>query len=505
MHVFHSIAAGIMKQQISRIQRVIQQAPDTQDQTLKSLVQAAKKTQWGEQYDFASIQTFQDFQNRFPVQDYDTLKPFIDKIMHGQQNILWPTPISWFAKSSGTTSDKSKFIPVTKEALQQCHYKGGRDTLAMYLHNNPHSKIFSGKTLIMGGSHEINQLNQHTKSRYGDVSAVMMQNMPAFAKLVKTPTLEIALMNEWESKIDAMADYTLHQNVTAIAGVPTWTIVLFRKLFAMTGKNNMKDIWRNLELYIHGGVSFKPYRQQFKELIKEEGMHYVETYNASEGFFAFQDQLVSEELLLMPDYGIFYEFIPMEEFENEYPKTVSLREVITGKNYAMVISTNAGLWRYKIGDTIKFTSINPFRIQISGRVKHFINAFGEEVIVDNSDKAIAEAALQTQAKVNDYTAAPIYITAEDKGGHEWIIEFEKQPDNIQHFIETLDATLKKVNSDYEAKRHKDLALKMPVVHIAKQGAFYEWLKSKGKLGGQHKVPRLSNDRKYLEEILPFIQ
>jgi hypothetical protein len=372
----------------------------------------------------------------------------------------------------------------------------------MYLHNNPASKLFTGKTLIMGGSHEINKLNAH--SRYGDVSAVMMQNMNAFAQFVKTPALHIALMSEWESKIEAMAQYTIRQNVTAIAGVPTWTIVLFRKLFSITGKRNMKDVWQNLELYIHGGVSFEPYRSQFKELISDTSMHYIETYNASEGFFAFQDRLLSNELLLMPDYGIFYEFIPMEEFESENPKTITLNEVETGKNYAPVISTNAGLWRYKIGDTIKFTSTNPYRIKISGRIKHFINAFGEEVIVDNSDQAIAEAAKQTHAKVADYTAAPIFIQGAEKGGHEWIIEFEQLPNDMTTFIQILDTTLQKINSDYEAKRHKDMALKLPVVHVAKQGAFYAWLKSKGKLGGQHKVPRLHNDRKYLEEILPFI-
>ncbi|MBC8172489.1 MAG: GH3 auxin-responsive promoter family protein [Chitinophagales bacterium] len=503
MHIFHSIASWAMKQKVPRIQKVTEDAVHTQHTVLKDLIQKAKDTEWGKKYNYASVHSFADFRNRFPVQDYDTIKPFIDRIMHGEQNILWYEPVKWFAKSSGTTSDKSKFIPVTKSALQHCHYKGGRDLLAMYCHNNPDTQIFSGKTLVMGGSHQINALD--SKSRYGDVSAVMLQNMPPFGHMVKTPSLEIALMDEWENKINAMANYTVNQNVTSIAGVPTWTIVLIRKLFAMKEKNNLKDIWPNLELYIHGGVSFKPYRSQFKQLIRSENMHYIETYNASEGFFAFQDRLYTDDMLLMPDYGIFYEFIPMDEFDAAEPKTIALEDVEINKNYAVVISTNAGLWRYKIGDTITFTSVNPYRIQISGRVKHFINAFGEEVIIENSDKAIAKAAEKTDAIVTEYTAGPIFLEADKKGGHEWIVEFEKEPSDIDLFIHTLDAALQEINSDYEAKRYKDMALELPKVHVAKKGAFYNWLKSKGKLGGQHKVPRLSNDRKYLIEILPFIK
>lgn len=502
MTIVQNITARIFKRNVARIQKVTGDPILYQHKTFEYLISTSKNTEWGKQFGFSDIKSFEDFTNRFPVQDYDSLKPYIDRIMHGEQNILWPSTISWFAKSSGTTSDKSKFIPVTEMALRECHYKAGRDVLGMYLVNNPESKIFTGKTLLMGGSHQINNLNHYSK--FGDVSAVMMQNMPVFGRYAMTPSLKIALMDEWESKIEAMANYTLHQNVTSIAGVPTWTIVLIRRLFEMTGKNNLMDIWPNLELYIHGGVSFKPYKTQFNELIFGKQMHYVETYNASEGFFAFQDSLNSDELLLMPDYGIFYEFIPMEEFDSENPKTIALADVETGKNYAVVISTNAGLWRYKIGDTVKFTSVKPYRIHISGRVKHFINAFGEELIVDNSDQAIAEASKKTNAKVTDYTAGPIYIEGNEKGGHEWIIEFDTLPDNIDLFIKTLDQTLQSINSDYEAKRHKDLALKAPVVHIAKKGAFYEWLKSKGKLGGQHKIPRLSNDRKYLEEIMKFV-
>lgn len=502
MFIIHSITSTVFKRQIGRIKEAVQYPDRAQAKVFDTLLTGAEGTEWGKQYDFASIHNLNDFRTRFPVQDYDSLKPYIDRIMMGEQSLLWNTPISWFAKSSGTTSDKSKFIPVSKLSLDECHFKGGRDVIAMYLHNNPNSRLFTGKTLLMGGSHQINKLNEHAK--FGDVSAVMMQNMPLLSRYAMTPSLDIALMDEWESKIEAMAEHTLNKNVTSIAGVPTWTIVLIRRLFELTGKSDLKEIWPNLELYIHGGVSFNPYRKQFDALINSTNMNYVETYNASEGFFAFQDRLGSDEMLLMPDYGILYEFIPMEEFDKEYPKTLLLTEVELNKNYAVVISTNAGLWRYKIGDTIRFTSKDPYRIQVSGRVKHFINAFGEEVIVDNSDKAIAEACSQTNATVIEYTAAPIYIEGNNKGGHEWIIEFGQLPDNIDNFIQILDKTLQSINSDYEAKRHKNLALNMPLVHIAKQGVFYDWLKSKGKLGGQHKIPRLSNDRIYLEEIKHFL-
>lgn len=502
MYIIHAIASKVITRHVSRIQAVVEDPVQAQENTFRNLIQAGRDTDWGKQYDYASVQRIEDLKARFPVQDYDTLKPWIDRILQGEQKVLWNTPISWFAKSSGTTSDKSKFIPVSTMSLEECHFKGGKDVLAMYLHNNPESRLFSGKTLLMGGSHQINQLNQHSK--YGDVSAVMMQNLPWTAKYAMTPSLDIALMDEWESKIEAMAQHTLDKDVTSIAGVPTWTIVLIRRLFEKRGVADLKDVWPNLELYIHGGVSFKPYQEQFNQLIQKEPMYYIETYNASEGFFAFQDRLRSDEMLLMPDYGLYYEFIPIEEFDKPDPKTLTWAQVELNKQYAVVISSNAGLWRYKIGDTIRFTSLFPHRVQVSGRVKHFINAFGEEVIVDNSDKAIAEACAQTGAKVTEYTAAPIYIVGNEKGGHEWIIEFTKAPDNLERFVQVLDNTLKAINSDYEAKRHKDLALKLPVVHVARNGAFYDWLRSKGKLGGQHKIPRLSNDRTYLEDIMRFL-
>lgn len=503
MNLLHSVASWYFKREISRIEQVTTRPVETQEAVFRYLMQEARDTEFGKTHDFAGVQQPEDLKKRLPVQDYDTLKPWIERVMNGEQNLLWPSTISWFAKSSGTTSDKSKFIPVSKEALDSCHYQGGRDLLATYLNLHPESKLFSGKGLIMGGSHQVNQLNEHSK--YGDVSAVMMQNMPIFGQLVKTPKLSIALMSEWEEKIEKMAEHTVNQNVTHIAGVPTWTIVLIRRLFEMKGTDNLRDIWPNLELYIHGGVSFRPYREQFHQLIRGEGMHYMETYNASEGFFAFQDRADADDMLLMPDYGIYYEFIPAEEFDQEDPQTVGWQDVEAGKNYAVVISTNCGLWRYKLGDTVRFTTLFPHRIQISGRVKHFINAFGEEVIVDNSDKAIDEACSATHAVMKEYTAGPVYMAGGDgKGGHEWIIEFEQEPDDLSRFTEVLDSTLKSLNSDYEAKRHKDMALVMPLVHIAPTGTFYEWMRSRGKLGGQHKVPRLSNDRKYLEELLVIV-
>ncbi|MBK6729905.1 MAG: GH3 auxin-responsive promoter family protein [Bacteroidetes bacterium] len=502
MNLLHNIASWFFTREVSRIQSVADNPLDAQERMFNYLVQTAKDTNWGQRFDYTSIKTFSDYQNRFPVQDYDFFKTEIERIMKGEDNVLWPGTTSWFAKSSGTTSDKSKFIPVTKVSLDDCHFKGSRDLLAMYLTNQPESNLFAGKGLVMGGSHQVNQLNEY--SRFGDVSAVMMQNLPIFAHLVKTPNLSIALMSEWEEKIEKMAQHTVKQNVTHIAGVPTWTIVLIRRLFEITGKNNLRDVWPNLELYIHGGVSFKPYREQFNQLIRGDDMNYIETYNASEGFFAFQDRLKADDMLLILDNGIFYEFIPVEEFDKEFPRTISLAEVEVGKNYGLVISTNAGLWRYKVGDTIRFTSTHPFRVQVSGRIKHFINAFGEEVIVDNSDEAVRKACLATGAIIKDYTAAPIYFSGEGKGGHEWIIEFDKQPNDIKIFTEVLDNALQSINSDYEAKRYKNIALELPVIHIAPQGTFYNWLKSRGKLGGQHKVPRLSNERNYIEEILAML-
>lgn len=493
---------GFMKLRQSAIDNFALNPIDTQQQVFNDLIGSAQFTEYGKKYDFDKINSISDYKKQVPLNDYDSLRPYIQRILEGAQNILWPSPINWFAKSSGTTSDKSKFIPISKESLDDNHFKAGKDVLALYLKQNPQSDFLSGKCLVIGGSHQINQL--HAESFYGDLSAVMLQNMPLAGHLVRTPDLSIALMDEWERKIEMIAHTTIHENVTYIAGVPTWTIVLIKRLFEIAGTNDLHKIWPNMELYIHGGVSFKPYRQQFDHFFPNGKIRYVETYNASEGFFAVQDDLSSGGMLLLLNHGIFYEFMPMEEYGKAHPETLGLKDVELNKNYALVISTNCGLWRYVVGDTVQVTSRYPFRIRVTGRLKHFINAFGEEVIVDNSDDAIAIASEKTGAIVNDYTVAPIYMTGNENGGHEWVIEFDHLPCPLENFVREMDMALQQINSDYEAKRHKDIALRMPLVHIMPKNGFKSWLKDKGKLGGQHKIPRLSNDRSYLEDILPYM-
>jgi hypothetical protein len=500
MSIISPALKGLMKLRQSAIDSFMLSPVETQQQVFNALIGSAQFTEYGKKYGFEHINSVADFKKRVPINDYDTLKPYIQRILEGEQNILWPAPINWFAKSSGTTSDKSKFIPISKEGLDENHFKAGKDVLALYLGQYPDSKVMSGKCLVIGGSHQINQLN--ADSFYGDLSAVMLQNMPLYGQLIRTPDLSIALMDEWEQKIEMMAHATMHENVTYIAGVPTWTIVLIKRILEIAGTDNLHQVWPNLELYIHGGVSFKPYRKQFQSLIHGSNMHYQETYNASEGFFAAQDD-DEEGMLLFLNHGIYYEFMPMEEFGKENPVTLGLKDVELNKNYALVLNTNCGLWRYLVGDTIQFTSLLPYRIKVTGRLKHFINAFGEEVIIDNSDQAIAEACKITGAMVSDYTAAPVYMTENSNGAHEWIIEFEHLPCPLEVFVTTMDKALQQINSDYEAKRRKDIALRMPIVHLMPKDGFKSWLRDKGKLGGQHKVPRLSNDRKWLEEILPY--
>jgi hypothetical protein len=491
-----------MKKRMHQIELFIKYPYDVQDEWFQTLISTAKNTEWGKKYGYESILNQDQFKERVPLQNYDTLKPYIEKMLSGQHNVLWPSEIKWYAKSSGTTNDRSKFIPVSEESMEECHFKGGKDLLSMYCNNRPDTKIFTGKCLVLGGSHQINQLN--ADSSFGDLSAVLIKNLPFWAEFYRTPDMSITLMDNFEEKIEKMAQATIDVNVTNISGVPTWNIVLAKRILEITGKDNLLEVWPNLEFYFHGAVNFKPYREQFKKLIPSDDMYYLETYNASEGFFGIQDQPNSEEMLLMLDYGIYYEFLPMENIHQENPKTLRLDEVQLNKNYALIISTNAGLWRYMIGDTIKFTSLTPHRIQITGRTKHFINAFGEELIIDNAEKGLSKACQETGAIIRDYTACPIYFEGNDAGGHEWIIEFEKKPDNIERFTDVMDQTLREVNSDYDAKRFKDMALSRPLVHLAPDGTFYEWMKSRGKLGGQHKVPRLANDRGYVEEILKML-
>ena len=502
MSIISPAFKGYIKLRQSAIDNFMHNPIDTQQQVFNHIVGSAQFTEYGKKYNFARINSIAEFQRNVPLNDYDSLKPYIQRILEGQQNILWPSPITWFAKSSGTTSDKSKFIPVSSESLDDTHYRSGRDVLALYLREHPQSGVTSGKCLILGGSHQVNQLN--AASFFGDISAVMLQNMPLAVQIFRTPELSIALMNEWEAKIERMAHSTIQENVTYIAGVPTWTIVLVKRILEITGAGNLLDIWPNLELYIHGGVNFTPYRRQFEQFVPTPNMHYRETYNASEGFFACQDREDEEGMLLFLNHGIFYEFMPMSEYGGANPRCITLKEVELNKNYALVISTNGGLWRYTVGDTIQFTSLNPFRIKVTGRLKHFINAFGEEVIVDNTDNAIAIACAETGATVVDYSAAPVYMTGDTNGAHEWIIEFDNLPVPLEMFTTLLDKALQAVNSDYEAKRHKDIALRMPIVHQMPKDGFLRWLKDKGKLGGQHKVPRLKNDRVQLEDMLRYV-
>ncbi len=501
--LFNAVFSWMLKQRIGQIEDFMKHPHQVQEQTFQRLISQGAKTIYGKDHGFSQIRNVEEYRARVPIQDYEDFQPYVERLMKGEQGLLWPSEVKWFAKSSGTTSARSKFIPVSKEALEECHFAGGKDLMSLYCYQIQDTKIFSGRGLVMGGSHQVNKLSEN--SWFGDVSAVMMQNMPMAARFIRTPDLSIALMEDWEEKIDRMAEMTMKQNVTHIAGVPTWTIVLIEHLFKKTGASNLLEIWPNLELYIHGGVSFSPYRKRFAELIPSADMHYVETYNASEGFFAIQDQLGSQDLLLMLDYGVFYEFIPLSEMDREQPRAVGLESLEVGKVYALVISTNAGLWRYRIGDTIRVCSTDPFRIQVAGRIRHFINAFGEELIVENADRGIEMASAATGALVREYTAAPIYFEAGEKGGHEWLIEFDSPPKSLEHFTRALDEALQDINSDYAAKRHKGMALSMPVVRAVEPNTFYNWLKSKGKLGGQHKVPRLSNERSYLEEILAQIR
>jgi hypothetical protein len=499
MRILNPALKGFIKLRWSSIDNFLLNPESTQTMLFNGLIHSGQFTEFGKKYDFQQLDSIKEFKKNVPVHEYEDLKPYIIRMMEGNQNVLWNSPITWFAKSSGTTSDKSKFIPVSNESLEDGHFKSAKDLLALYYRNFPQSGILSGKCLTLGGSHQVNQLN--ADSYYGDLSAVMIQNMSYFTQLIRTPDISIALMQEWEEKIEKMAESTIQEDVTMIAGVPTWTIVLIKKIFEITGKNNLHDIWPNLVLYMHGGVNFTPYELQFQSLIPSPKMHYLETYNASEGFFASQDIIGREGLLLFLNHGIFYEFMPMEEYEKPNPETLQLEDVEMGKNYAIVISTNSGLWRYIVGDTIQFVSINPFRIKVSGRIKSFINAFGEELIVENADHAIAKACRGTGAEVNDYTAAPVYFSDQANGCHEWAIEFDKPPEDLVLFAEILDKSLQNVNSDYEAKRYKNIALSMPKIKILSKGVFNHWLKNKGKLGGQHKIPRLCNHRKLIEEIL----
>ena len=502
MAIIPSVIKWLNARRINQIEQFKKYPVKTQEETLNKLLTEAAGTEWGNKYGYSSISTVKDYQSRVPVQSYEEIIPFVERLRKGESNLLWPGEINWFAKSSGTTSTKSKFIPISHESLEGCHYRGARDILIIYALNKPDTGIFSGKGLILGGSHRINQFSNH--SLYGDLSAILIENAPAWVELFRTPKKKIALLDDFEEKLDLITKSTINENVTNISGVPSWYLTLIKYILAYSGKSDLLEVWPNLEVFFHGGISFTPYRELYRKLINSDRMNYMETYNASEGFIGIQDDPDNPDMLLMLDYGIFYEFIPADKFNTDSPPAYTVGEVETGVNYAIVISTNGGLWRYMIGDTIVFSSLNPLRFHISGRTKHFINAFGEEIIIDNADKALESACKGTGAIISEYSAGPVFMSAASRGSHEWIIEFEKEPDDINRFIDLLDDTLKSINSDYEAKRHKDINLIKPLVRSAPKGTFNKWLKAKNKLGGQNKVPRLSNTREYLEELYQFL-
>ena len=468
-------------------------------QVLLNLTQKAQNTEWGKTHDFASIKSYEDFAFTSQVNTYEDLKHSIDRMRQGEKDVLWPGHVRWYAKSSGTTNDKSKFIPVSKDGLKDTHYAGGRDAVAWYLGNNPQSRIFDGKALILGGSHAPNY--NIKKSLVGDLSAILIENVNPLVNMVRIPKKEIALLSDFEVKREKIAQAAIRENISNLSGVPSWMLSVMNRVLEITGKDNLSEVWPNLEMFFHGGVAFTPYREQYKRLIPSPNMHFMETYNASEGFFGLQDDPSDLSMSLMVDYGVFYEFIPMDEIENPNPQVLPLWGVETGKNYAMVISTSSGLWRYMIGDTVRFTSLNPYKFVITGRTKFFINAFGEELIVDNAEAGLAEACRQTGAEVLEYTAAPVFMDEDGKCRHQWLIEFAKVPEDMNAFAHILDETLQQVNSDYEAKRYKDITLQPLEIVVARPKLFHDWLKEKGKLGGQHKVPRLSNSRDYIEEML----
>jgi len=494
-----SIARIALQSRLKKLDRYANEAEALQMETLLKLMHSAQNTEWGIMHGFHSVNTYEQFAATSPVNTYEELKASIDRMRQGESDVLWPGRVKWYAKSSGTTNDKSKFIPVSPQGLKDTHYAGGMDAVVWYLRNNPKSRLFDGKALILGGSHAPNY-NQKD-SLVGDLSAILIENINPLVNLFRVPKKEIALLSDFEVKRDRIAREAMTKNVTNLSGVPSWMLSVLNRVMELSGKEHLEEVWPNLEMFFHGGVAFTPYREQYKRLITSDKMHYMETYNASEGFFGLQDDPNDLSMSLMIDYGVFYEFIPMDELESANPTVLPLWAVETGKNYAMVISTSSGLWRYMIGDTVKFTSTNPYKFIITGRTKFFINAFGEELIVDNAEKGLEKACKETGADVREYTAAPVFMDANGKCRHQWLIEFARAPQDLTQFARILDEALQQINSDYEAKRYKDITLQPLEIIVARQGLFDDWLKGKGKLGGQHKIPRLSNQRQFIEEML----
>ena len=494
--LFNSIASWFLKKRIHQIELFLKYPVEVQQEVLMDLITFAKKTKIGYQYDFNSIKGYAEFKERVPIKSYEEIAEDIKKSREGEDNLFWPTKIKWYAKSSGTTDSRSKFIPVSTEALENCHYKAGKDMLSLYINNNTNTQLFTGKSLRLGGSQE---LHQNQQNYFGDLSSIIIDNMPLWAEINSTPSIKVSLMHDWDSKIKAILSECLFENVTSLVGVPSWMLVLLNQGLAKMNKSDILEIWPNVEVYFHGGVSFRPYKNQYDQIFSSNPIHYYQIYNASEGFFAIQDQNDSDDLLLMLDYGIFYEFIPVNQ---DHETIIEIQNVKLFVEYEMVITTNGGLWRYRIGDVVRFTSLSPFRIQITGRTKHFINAFGEEVVIENTDRAIEEASVNTGLKIVDYTVAPIYISNNNsRGSHQWLIEFKDAPNNLDTFGKMLDQKLRELNSDYDAKRHKDITMSSPKISVAQKGLFDKWLRNYNKVGGQHKIQRLSNDRKFIENLL----
>jgi hypothetical protein len=500
MALLSSIASWFLRKRMHEIELYKKYPLEVQNEWLLRLVHSAEDTDWGKKYAFSEIDNAAEFRKRVPINTYHDLEPWFERMRAGEANVLWPGRVKWFAKSSGTTNTKSKYIPVTEEALQDCHYKGGKDLLAVYYDRFPETEFLSGKTIGVAGSLE---QDANSDVSVGDLSAIIMSNLPMWAHISKAPKLSIVIMDEWQEKLEKIVTHTLDEDIRAISGVPSWMLVILRRALEVSGKKTVKELWPNFELVVHGGVSFTPYAKQFEEICGPD-VHYQEVYNASEGFIAMQDDFSRDDMLLMLDYGIYYEFLPMDQLHQEHPQAIGLEEVEIGKTYALIMSTNAGLWRYMIGDTVVFTSTKPYRIKINGRTKSFINAVGEELIVENADHAIMHACSMTNSVVSEYTAAPIYFSEGEKAGHEWLIEFEQEPEDMEVFTEFLDNGLKSVNSDYEAKRYHNMILKPPIVHKLPKGSFIKWLAKNNRLGGQYKVPRLSNERKIVEEILSML-
>jgi hypothetical protein len=495
----NALFSFLIKKRLQQMELFRDHPHETQLEVFHELVRMASYTEWGRRHGYDSIATVDDFRERVPLQDYEDVQPWVERMRRGEQNLLWPTDIRWFAKSSGTTGARSKYIPVSREALEDCHYKGGKDLLAIHMGHRPQSKLYLGMSLVMGGSSKIENLRPDAYS--GDLSAIIIRNLPIWVEIRRTPVIETALMDDWERKIEKMARETMREDVRSIAGVPSWTLVLLRRILEISGKSHILEVWPGLELFMHGGVSFRPYRARFEALIPSPEMCYLESYNASEGFFGIQDRPGADDMLLMLDYGIFFEFLPLDQVGRDQPRTKLLHEVEAGEQYALVISTNAGLWRYMPGDTVRFTSTAPYRIQVSGRTRSFINAFGEELIVENAERALEEACRRTGAVVSEYTAGPVHMGQEARGGHEWVVEFDHPPADLDTFVQDLDRKLRELNSDYDAKRRGDMVLRHPLLHAVPPGTFHAWMKRRGKLGGQHKVPRLANDRTYLDDLL----